>query len=58
MGNPQILFNSKDNPTTDIMNGDFLFDIPVTVTPQGKSYTAKVYYTDDGLASYVGEEAA
>jgi len=58
VGNPKVAFLSKDNTTTDIMNGDFLFDIPVTVTPQGKSYTAKVYYTDDGLASYVGEEAA
>lgn len=58
VGLPKVLFLAKENTTTDIMNGDFDFDIPVTVTPQGKSYKAKVYYTDDGLKSYVGEEAA
>lgn len=58
VGTPKVLFLTKDNPASDIVNGDFDFDIPVTVTPQGKSYTAKVYYTDEGVASYVGEEAA
>ncbi len=58
VGTPKVLFLAKENSTSDIMEGDFFFDIPVTVTPQGKSYTAKVYYTDDGLKSYVGEEAA
>lgn len=52
----KILFLASENSTTDMMNGDFKFDLPVTVTPRAKSLTGRVYYTDEGLASLVEEE--
>jgi len=51
----KIMFLASENSTTDMMNGDFMFDIPVTTTPQAKSLTARVYYTDKGLRSLVEE---
>lgn len=51
----RIEFVADDNSTTDMMNGDWFFRLPVTVTPRAKSITGKVYYTDEGLASLVEE---
>ena len=52
----KILFLASENTTSDMINGDFKFDLPVTVTPRAKSLTGTVYYTDAGLASLVEEE--
>ena len=52
----EILFLPSENSTSDMINGDFKFDLPVTVTPRAKSLTGTVYYTDAGLASLVEEE--
>ena len=53
----QILFLASENPTSDMINGDWQFDLPLSVTPRAKSLTGKVYYTDKGLATLVeGEE--
>lgn len=51
----KIEFLADDNSTTDMMNGDWYFRLPVTTTPRAKSITGKVYYTDEGLASLVEE---
>ena len=51
IGEPKILFLSSENSTSDMMQGDFKFDIPVTATPQFKSGTAEVTYTDEGLST-------
>lgn len=51
----QILFLESDNSTADMVNGDFVFQIPVCVTPRAKSLTGKVAYTDAGLTSLVEE---
>ena len=51
----QILFLASENSTSDLINGDFKFDLPVTVTPRAKSLTGTVYYTDAGLVSLVEE---
>lgn len=51
----KIEFVADDNSTTDMMNGDWYFRLPVTVTPRAKSITGKVYYTDEGLQSLVEE---
>lgn len=51
----EILFLASENSTGDMINGDFKFDLPVTVTPRAKSLTGTVYYTDAGLASLVEE---
>ena len=51
VGEPQILFLATENSTSDMMQGDFKFDLLVTTTPQFKSGTAEVSYTDAGLSS-------
>ena len=52
----KIMFLESENSTSDMINGDFKFDLPITVTPRAKSLTGTVYYTDEGLASLVEEE--
>ena len=51
----RIIFLEESNSESDMINGDWVFDIPVTVTPRAKSLTGKVYYTDEGLKSLVEE---
>lgn len=56
IGYPTISFSPDDNDTTDLMNGNFTFQIAVTPTPPLKSATVKVCYTDEGFTTYWGEE--
>jgi len=52
IGDPVILFLESENSTTDIMNGDFRWDIAVTPTPPLKSASVYVAYTDAGFSVY------
>lgn len=52
IGNPEILFLESENNATDMMNGDFRWDIPITPVPPLKSATVYVAYTDAGFAAY------
>lgn len=52
LGQPQIVFLESENSTTDIMNGDFRWDIAVTPTPPLKSASVYVAYTDAGFSVY------
>lgn len=52
----EISFNETSNPESDIVEGDFVFDISTTTTPPGKSLTAKVRYTTKGLDVLFGGE--
>lgn len=56
IGDPEILFLESENSTTDIMNGDFRWDIAVTPTPPLKSATVYVAYTDAGFSAYFNDE--
>lgn len=56
IGNPRVLFLESNNSTTDMMNGDFRWDIPVTPTPPLKSATVYVAYSDAGFSSYFEDE--
>lgn len=58
LGAPAILFLESENSTTDIMNGDFRWDIAVTPTPPLKSATVYVAYTDAGFSAYFSDAAA
>lgn len=51
-----IAFNETSNPTSDIVEGDFVFDISTTTTPPGKSLTAKIQYTSQGIEALFGGE--
>ena len=52
LGEPVILFLESENSTTDIMNGDFRWDIAVTPTPPLKSASVYAAYTDAGFSVY------
>ncbi|HHW03411.1 MAG TPA: hypothetical protein GXX35_11505 [Thermoanaerobacterales bacterium] len=52
-----VEFRPESNPTSDLMQGDFVFDTMVTNTPPGKSLTTRVQYTSQGLNSLTGGEA-
>ena len=55
LGDPQVLFLESENSTTDLMNGDFRWDIAATPTPPLKSATVYVAYTDAGFSAYFGD---
>lgn len=57
IGTPTVEFLENANSETDMMNGDFVFDISFTNTPPFKSGTARVCYTSDGFAAYFGGDA-
>lgn len=56
IGTPTVEFLESQNPTSDMMNGDFVWDFAVTNTPPFKSGTARVCYTDEGFAAFFGNE--
>lgn len=55
IGSPSVSFLETENPESDMMNGDFVWNFEVTNTPPFKSGTARVTYTDEGFASFFGE---
>jgi phage tail sheath protein FI len=56
IGEPKIEFLESENTVTDLMNGDFRWDVRATPTPPFKSGTVYVSYTDEGFRAYFGEE--
>jgi phage tail sheath protein FI len=56
IGSPKVEFVEENNSTTDMMNGDFRWDIATTNTPPLKSATGVVCYTDAGFSAYFGGE--
>lgn len=55
IGSPSVAFLETENPESDMMNGDFVWNFNVTNTPPFKSGTARVTYTDEGFAAFFGE---
>jgi uncharacterized protein len=53
-----IAFNETSNPTSSIVEGDFVFDISTTTTPVAKSLTFRVRYTTAGISTLFGGETA
>lgn len=52
----KIEFTETSNPVTDIVEGDFDFDIATTTTPPGKSINARLQYTTKGIEVLFGGE--
>lgn len=52
VGEPECIFLPTENTNTDIMNGDFRWNLKATPTPQFKSGSISVSYTDAGLTVY------
>lgn len=55
LGDPKVLFLESENSTTDLINGDFRWDIAATPTPPLKSATVYVAYTDAGFSAYFAD---
>ena len=56
IGTPTVEFLETENPTSNMMNGDFVWDITATPTPPFKSGTVRVCYTDEGFQSFFESE--
>jgi len=52
----EVAFNELSNPVSDVVEGDFVFDIETTTTPPGKSLTAKISWTVQGINVLFGGE--
>mgnify|MGYP003290286332 CR=1 FL=1 len=52
IGKPRVTFSATENSTAQMVNGDFTFEHIATPTPQLKSATAVVHYSDDGFSVY------
>jgi len=52
IGTPSVVFLESENDTTDMVNGDFVWNMDITPAPPLKSATARVCYTDDGFAAF------
>lgn len=56
IGESSVEFLEVENPESDMLNGDFVFNLSFTSTPPFKSATAKVCYTSRGFAAFFGGE--
>ena len=56
IGAPEVLFLESENSTDELVEGNFVWDIAATPTPQFKSGTMRVAYTNAGFETYFGEE--
>ena len=52
IGKPVVYFDSSDNPTSELVEGNWIWDFEGTTTPPWKSGTLRVAYTDEGFSSY------
>ena len=55
IGTPVVEFLEEDNSTSDLVEGNFVWNFKGTPTPPFKSGTLKVAYTTAGFDSYFGE---
>lgn len=52
IGKPTVEFREEENPTSQLMRGDFVWSAEATPTPPLKSATVYVSYTDAGFSAY------
>lgn len=52
IGTPVFEFIGESNPQTNLVNGDFVFDIVATPMPQFKSATVGIHYSDAGFSVF------
>lgn len=56
IGTPSVEFLETENSISDMMNGDFIWNISATNTPPFKSGTVRMSYTDEGFAAFFETE--
>lgn len=49
-------FREEENSEEDLINGDFVFNVEYTLTPNSKSITFKLMYTPKGISLLTGGE--
>lgn len=49
-----IRFEETSNPVSDMVSGNFVFDLETTTTPPAKSITVKIQYTAKGVSVLFG----
>ena len=52
IGSPRVRFVESENPTSQLIEGDFVWSAEATPTPPLKSATLNVSYTDAGFSAY------
>lgn len=52
IGNPKVEFLEASNPTENLMNGWFCWDLAATPTPPLKGALLRAAYTDEGFSAY------
>lgn len=57
IGKPVVRFESTSNDSTNLIEGNFIWDFEATPTPQLKSATLRVAYSTAGFDTFFGEEA-
>lgn len=55
IGTPVVEFRESENSTAELAEGNFVWNFEGTPTPQFKSGTLRVAYSDAGFDSYFGE---
>lgn len=55
IGKPVVRFDPTENPTGELVEGNFVWDFEGTPTPPWKAGTLRVAYTTEGFNSYFGE---
>lgn len=53
-----IQFNETSNPTSSVVEGDFVFDVQSTTTPVAKGINFKLRYTTQGVQTLFGGDNA
>lgn len=56
VGDPKCIFLESENKSKDLMNGDFKWNLTATPTPQFKSGSISVAYTDAGFSVYTDSD--
>lgn len=53
-----VSFDTVDNQTSEMVNGNFVFNVQDTTAPNAKSLTFRTQYTTEGLSTLTGGETA
>ena len=56
IGTPSVEFLETSNSESEMMNGNFVWDISATNTPPFKSGTVRMGYTDEGFSAFFENE--
>ena len=53
-----VSFDAAENQTSEMINGNFVFNVQDTTAPNAKSLTFRTQYTTKGISTLTGGETA